>query len=86
MAQSRLSESKATRLSSLKLLTEQARNKIDFIDTTDLHIVRALLIYLEVQVWSINELLIGIARSMGHHRDPAAFYPDFGAEMRRTVW
>ena len=75
---------------------ELALNRLNFLESTDLDVVRALLLYLEVQVvirgmravWSLNGLLIRVAQSMGLHRDASNFpdMPPFEQEMRRRVW
>ncbi|KAJ9145090.1 Fungal specific transcription factor domain-containing protein [Pleurostoma richardsiae] len=76
--------------------TELALARADFISTTKLHVVQALMIYLLVirpgeptrYMWALVGLLVRIAVSVGLHRDGSNFpsMTPFEAEIRRRMW
>jgi hypothetical protein len=91
-------EDKPTFVSRLFLGTEQALSRAGVLTTTNLRVVQALVIYLELlrrrdgfkAVWTLVGLLIRTAMRMGLHRDTSQFEPTsinvLDAEIRRRVW
>ncbi len=76
--------------------TEQAIANADMLNTSDLSVLQAIIIYLDVMgprnsaraVWSLTGLVVRTAVSMGLHRDGAHFpnVSPLDAEIRRRVW
>lgn len=89
-------ETKSELLIRYTLGTEQALARAGVLDTADLSVIQAFIIYLETMhrkkgmraVWSLTGLLIRAAESMGLHRDGSHFpeLSPFQVEMRRRVW
>ncbi|SPJ74078.1 uncharacterized protein FTOL_03808 [Fusarium torulosum] len=83
-------------VSRFRLGTEDSFSRADFINTKELSVVQALIIYTllirleesQRYVWAITGLISRIAVAIGLHRDGSHF-PDitpFEAEMRRRAW
>ncbi|KAI0486660.1 hypothetical protein F4859DRAFT_466453 [Xylaria cf. heliscus] len=89
-------EDRKTLLARLRHGTEQALSRAGVLNTTDVGIVQALIIYQEIvkeedgqrASWTLAGLLTRIATGMGLHRDGSHFpnVPPFDAEIRRRVW
>ncbi|KAI3336881.1 hypothetical protein HD806DRAFT_517885 [Xylariaceae sp. AK1471] len=83
-------------LARLRLGTEQALSRAGVLNTTDLNIVQAFIIYQEIveqidgqrATWTLTGLLLRVALGMGLHRDGSHFsnVSPFDAEIRRRVW
>lgn len=74
---------------------EQALARASFLDTTDLTTVQAFVLYLSVVrcedesrvSWALTRSAIGVAQTLGLHRDGANFdLSPFDIEMRRRCW
>ncbi|KAH7142309.1 hypothetical protein DER46DRAFT_619286 [Fusarium sp. MPI-SDFR-AT-0072] len=83
-------------VSRFRLGTEESLSRADFINTKELSVVQALIIYTllirleesQRYIWAITGLISRIAVAIGLHRDGSHF-PDitpFEAEMRRRAW
>lgn len=78
------------------MLTEQALSRAGVLNTTDINVVQAFIIYQEIvkqddgqrASWTLAGLLTRIAAGMGLHRDGSQFpnVSPFDAEIRRRVW
>ncbi|KAJ8098951.1 fungal-specific transcription factor domain-containing protein [Lipomyces tetrasporus] len=89
-------ETKTDLLSRLTVATEQALSQANVLNTSDMSVIRAFLVYLESMavtrgtraIWSLNGLLIRAAQSVGLHRDSTHFsdISPFESEMRRRLW
>ncbi|CAM1501379.1 Fc.00g105410.m01.CDS01 [Cosmosporella sp. VM-42] len=90
------STSKARLVTQLTLGVEQSLLRAGFLNTTDLNVVQAFVIYLEFAgytygsraTWIMTGLLVRTAISMGLHRDGSHFrhVSNFETEMRRRLW
>ncbi|KAH7112965.1 hypothetical protein B0J13DRAFT_657430 [Dactylonectria estremocensis] len=83
-------------VSRFRLGTEESLARVDFINTKELSVIQAFLIYIflirleesQRYIWSLAGLISRVAVGIGLHRDGSHF-PDitpFEAEMRRRVW
>jgi hypothetical protein len=94
--QQNFNDYKASMVSHFMRGTEQALSVAGVMDTTDIRVVQAFSIYLEVAgvhygtrgVWIMTGTLARTAASMGLHRDGSNFdnISYFEAEMRRRLW
>ncbi|KAE8443684.1 hypothetical protein EG329_001456 [Mollisiaceae sp. DMI_Dod_QoI] len=75
--------------------TEQALARAGFLDTSELMTLQAFVLYLVVlrvkedsrKGWTLTRSAIGIAQSLGLHRDGTAFdLSPFEVEIRRRLW
>ena len=78
-----------------RFATEQAFARANFINTQDIMVLQAMLLFLTAvrrtddtrYVWTITGLLIRIATSLGLHRDGVQFgLNPFETELRRRLW
>ncbi|KAH0543582.1 hypothetical protein FGG08_002143 [Glutinoglossum americanum] len=78
-----------------RFAVEQALARAGFLDTRELIILQAFVIFLVCvrrqtesrRVWTLTGLAIRVAQSLGLHRDGAAFkLSPFETEMRRRLW
>lgn len=88
-------ETRYTTLERLRFAVEQALARANFLNTQSTLLLQAALLYLSVLrsddgtriVSSLTALALHVARSMGLHRDGAAFnLSPFETEMRRRIW
>ncbi|KAM5485537.1 hypothetical protein McanCB56680_001837 [Microsporum canis] len=91
----RLGESREALLRRFHLGAKRALIKADFLNSSDLTVYRAFLLYLlsmrefvDAQtLWVLSGVAMRIAQRMGLHRDGARFgLPIFEVEMRRRLW
>ncbi|KAG6026649.1 hypothetical protein E4U41_001219 [Claviceps citrina] len=82
-------------LAQYRFATEQALAKANFLDTSDLAVLRAFILFLVVVkrdgesrfCWALIGLVIRIAQGMGLHRDGSHLrLSPFDTEMRRRLW
>ncbi|KAH7238007.1 hypothetical protein B0J15DRAFT_376741, partial [Fusarium solani] len=83
-------------VSRFRLGTEDSLSRADFINTKELSVVQALLVYTllirleesQRYVWALTGLISRIAVAIGLHRDGSHFpgISPFEAEMRRRTW
>ncbi|KAI1323390.1 fungal-specific transcription factor domain-containing protein [Xylariaceae sp. FL0255] len=79
-----------------RFASEQALAKAGFLNTSELVVVQALMLFIVVVrrydytrfAWTLNGLLIRIGQSLGLHRDGTHFpgLTPFEIEMRRRIW
>lgn len=78
-----------------RFATEQALARANFINTQDIMVLQAMLLFLNAvrrtddtrYVWTMAGLLIRLATSLGLHRDGAQYgLAPFSTEMRRRLW
>jgi len=74
---------------------EQALARANFLDTSDLVTLQAFVLYLATVrcedhtrvAWALMRSAVGVAQSMGLHRDGAMFHlSPYDVEMRRRLW
>ncbi|EXK75975.1 hypothetical protein FOQG_19263 [Fusarium oxysporum f. sp. raphani 54005] len=83
-------------VSRFRIGAEESLSQADFINTKELSVVYAFLIYVflirleesQRYVWSLAGLILRVAVALGLHRDDSYFptITPFEAEMRRRVW
>ncbi|KAJ5200648.1 hypothetical protein N7472_005852 [Penicillium cf. griseofulvum] len=90
-----LGETKAVLLARYRFAIEHALTRARFLDTTDMTVLQAFVIFLTVLrrnddakvIWALTGLVVRIARMMGVHRDGVHFrLAPFEVEMRRRLW
>ncbi|KAJ5729623.1 uncharacterized protein N7483_004131 [Penicillium malachiteum] len=86
---------RATALKHLQFATQQAMARANLLNTQSMVLVQAAVLFLSAlrnedasrTVWSLTALVVHIARSMGLHRDGAAFgLRPLETELRRRLW
>lgn len=92
---SNLGEKKDEVLIKYRFAVEQALSKANFLNTSDMTVLQAFVIFLVVVrrqdesrfCWSLTGLVIHLAQGMGLHRDGSHFgLSPFETEMRRRIW
>ncbi|KAJ6014281.1 hypothetical protein N7540_008872 [Penicillium herquei] len=90
-----LSVPRATALKHFQFATQQAIARANFLNTQSMVLVQAAVLFLSAlrnedasrTAWSLTALVVHIARSMGLHRDGAAFgLRPLETELRRRLW
>ena len=93
--QHKLGEDRATLLARFRCATELALARADFVNTTEMSTLQALVIFViaircndQTRLpWTLVGLITRIAQALGLHRETCiAPYPPFHREMRRRLW
>ncbi|CAH0046953.1 unnamed protein product [Clonostachys solani] len=94
--QENFDESKESMAAWLLSNTERALSDAGVLETTDIHVIQAFFIYLEMagqyygsrSIWTMTGVLIRTSMSLGLHRDGSNFanVSHFDTEMRRRLW
>ncbi|CAG9945840.1 unnamed protein product, partial [Clonostachys rosea f. rosea IK726] len=94
--QENFDESKESMTAWLLSNTERALSDAGVLETTDIHVIQAFFIYLEMagqyygsrSIWTMTGVLIRTSMSLGLHRDGSNFanVSHFDTEMRRRLW
>ncbi|VUC27423.1 unnamed protein product [Clonostachys rosea] len=94
--QENFDESRESMASWLLSNTERALSDAGVLETTDIHVIQAFFIYLEMagqyygsrSIWTMTGVLIRTSMSLGLHRDGSNFsnVSHFNTEMRRRLW